>query len=133
MTATQDLDCRTAGAVAVRAQLQSGVKMSFSTTTRYFRNQGLQHLRPRTVPILTAKHRAARLAFAKAAVRSTFQRALITDSRIVWLAPMARPAGRWCTSATRGTVANHITVRCICLYGHVLQRRHHLEVCDEHS
>jgi transposase len=104
MTATQDLDCKTAGAIAVRVEQQSGVKMSHSTTTRYLRKQGLQHLRPRTVPILTAKHKAARLAFAKAALRSTFQRALVTDSKIFRLAPMGRPAGRWCTPATRGTV-----------------------------
>jgi len=104
MTATQDLDCKTASAIAVRAQQQSGVKMSLSTTTRYLRKQGLQHLRPRIVPILTAKHKAARLAFAKAALRSSFQRALITDSKIFRLTPMGRPAGRWCTPATRGTV-----------------------------
>ncbi len=104
MTATQDLDCKTAGAIAVRVEQQSGVKTSHSTTTRYLRKQGLQHLRPRTVPILTAKHKAARLAFAKAALRSTFQRALVTDSKIFRLAPMGRPAGRWCTPATRGTV-----------------------------
>jgi hypothetical protein len=36
-TATQDLDCKTAGAVAVTAQQQSGVNMTFSTTTRYLR------------------------------------------------------------------------------------------------
>ncbi len=79
-TATQDLDCKTAGAIAVTAQQQSGVKMSLSTTTCYLRKPGLQHLRPRTMPILTAKDKAARLASAKA-VRSSFQRALITDSK----------------------------------------------------
>jgi len=71
MTAAQDLDCKTAGAIAVRVEQQSGVKMSLSTTKRYLRKQGLQHLRPRIVPILTANHKAARLAFAKAALRSS--------------------------------------------------------------
>jgi len=70
-TATQDLDCKTAGAVPVTAQQQSGVNVSLSTTTRYLRKQGLQHLRPRTPAILTANDKAARLAFAKA-VRSSF-------------------------------------------------------------
>ena len=37
MTATQDLDCKIASAIAVRAQQQSGVKMSLSTTTRNLR------------------------------------------------------------------------------------------------
>lgn len=78
--------------------------MSLSTTTCYLRKQGLQHLRARAVPILAATHKTARLAFAKAVLRSRFQPALITNSKILRLAPVGRPAGRWCTPpATRGT------------------------------
>ena len=66
--------------VIFTAQQQSGAKTSLSTTTCYLRKQGLQHLRPRTVPILTAKDKSARLAFTKE-VRSSFQLVLITNSK----------------------------------------------------
>ena len=56
------------------------------------------------MPILTAKHRATRLQFAKAALRTSFCCVLITDSSISRLHGMGRPSGRWCTPATRGTV-----------------------------
>ncbi len=90
MTAAQDLECKFASAVAVRAEQQSGMKVSFSTTTRC---RQTQHLKPRTVPSLPAKHKAARLAFANAASRSSFQRMLITDSKILRLTPADSPAG----------------------------------------
>lgn len=48
MTAPKDLDCKTASAV------QSDVKMSLGTMVHYLRKHVLQHLRPRTVSILTA-------------------------------------------------------------------------------
>ena len=102
--AAQDVECKTASAIAARVQQQSGLHVSPSTMTRSLRKSGLQHLRPKTVPILTAKHRAARLQFAKAALRTSFRRVLITDSSIFRLHGMGRPSGRWCTPATRGTV-----------------------------
>ena len=98
--ASQDVECKTASAIAARVQQQSGLDVSLSTMTRSLKDSGLRHLRPKSVPILTTKHKAARLQFAKAALRSTFRRLLITDSTIFRLHAMGRPSGRWCTPAT---------------------------------
>ena len=71
---------------------------------QYLRKEGL---RPKIVPILTPKHKVARLSFAKKALRSeqvSWRCVMITNSEIFRLSPMGGPAGRWCTRATRGTV-----------------------------
>ena len=107
LAAAQQEQCRTSAAIAAEVQQQSGLKISTSTVRRFLRQQGLSHLRPRLVPILTAKHIAARLSFARKALRTeivSWRRVMITDSSIFRLSPMGRPPGRWCTRATRGTV-----------------------------
>ena len=50
-----------------------------------------------------------RVTFAKAALRRelcSWHRVMITDSKCLRLHAMGKPAGRWCTPATRGMVAS---------------------------
>jgi len=57
--------------------------------------------------LLTAKQKLARVRLAKAAVTrgaASWKGALITDSKYFWLYARGKPAGRWCTPDTRGTV-----------------------------
>lgn len=106
LTAAQHKQSRTAAAIASEVQQQTGLKVSISTLTRSLRQQGLKHLRPKVVPLMTAKQKAARLSFAKKALRRetvAWRRVMITDSSIFRVHAMGKPAGRWCTAATRGT------------------------------
>ena len=99
-----------ASAITARVQQQSGLNVSLSTMTRTLRKSGLQHLRPKGFPILTAKHRVARLQFAKAALRSSTRHVLITDSSIFTLHGMGRPTGRWCILQHEAPSVNSSTV-----------------------
>ena len=83
------------------------MKVSVRTVQRALRREGLKHLRPKVVPMLTAKQRHTRTRFGTAAQRTDtvcWRDTMITDSSIFRMHPMGKPAGSWCTQATRGTV-----------------------------
>lgn len=100
-------ECSSAGDIASKTEQDLGVHLSTSTIKRILRGKGLQHLSPKIVPLLTARQKLARVKFAKAALRrgsALWRNVLITDSKYFKLYAMGKPAGRWCTPATRGTV-----------------------------
>ncbi len=76
--------------------------------------------------MITAQNRLARIKFAKKALRRdncSWRRVLITDSKYFPLYAKGKPAGRWCTPETRGTVARpkhsiaaHVYL-CVCYWG----------------
>lgn len=106
--AAQLPECTSAADIAAKTQRDLGLKSSPSTITRLLRQQGLQHLTARAVPMLTDSQKLSRVKFAKAALRRercSWRRTMITDSKYFRLHAMGRAAGRWCTPATRGTVA----------------------------
>ena len=106
--AAQLPECTSAADIAAKTQQALGLKLSASTVTRLLKRKGLQHLAPKVVPMLTDKQKLARVTFAKAALRRelcSWRRVMITDSKYFRLHAMGKPAGRWCTPATRGTVA----------------------------
>ena len=106
--AAQLPECTSAADIAAKTQQAVGLKISASAITRLLRRKGLQHLSAKVVPMLTAKQKLARVTFAKAALRRekcSWRRVLITDSKYFRLHSKGRPAGRWCTPATRGVVA----------------------------
>ena len=108
--AAQLPECTSAADIAANTERALGSKFSPSTVTRILRKQGLQHLRAKVVPMLTASQKLNRLRFAKAALRRelcSWRRVIVTDSKYFRLRAMGRPAGRWCTPATRGIVARH--------------------------
>ncbi len=83
---------KTAAAIAAKVQQQTGLKVSASTVTRSLKSQGLSHLRPKVVPMLTVKQKATRVSFAKKALRASWLRVMITDSSIFRLDAMGKPA-----------------------------------------
>ena len=106
--AAQLPECTSAADIAAKTQQDLGVTMSPSTVTRFLRKQGLQHLTAKVVPMLTEKQKLARINFARKALRRelcSWRRVMITDSKYFRLQSLGKPAGRWCTPATRGTVA----------------------------
>ena len=106
--AAQLPECTSAADIAANTERALGRKFSSSTVTRLLRKKGLQHLRAKTVPILTAHHKVRRVIFAKKALRRekcSWLRTMITDIKYFKLQTMGRPAARWCTQTTRGTVA----------------------------
>ena len=106
--AAQLPECTSAADIAANTERALGSKFSSSTVTRLLRKQGLQHLRARIVPMLKACHKVDRVTFARKALRRevcSWLRTMITDSKYFKLQTMGRPAARWCTQATRGTVA----------------------------
>ena len=106
--AAQLPECTSAADIAANTERALGSKFSSSTVTRLLRKQGLQHLRARIVPMLRACHKVDRVTFARKALRReicSWLRTMITDSKYFKLQTMGRPAARWCTQATRGTVA----------------------------
>ncbi len=105
LAAAQYNECKTAAAIATEVQRQTRQKVSVSTMTRSLRQQGLRHLRPKIVPCITPKQKATRFSFASKALRTetVAWRVMITDSNIFRMHAMGKPAGRWCTAATRGT------------------------------
>ena len=108
LQAAQLPECTSAADIAAKTEQALGLKISASAVTRLLREKGLQHLAARVVPVLTAKHKLARVTFARAALRRekcSWRRVLITDSKYFRLHTRGKPAGRWCTPATRGTVA----------------------------
>ena len=101
-------ECSTVRAIADRTEQDLGVHLSNSTVKRVLKGQGLQHMPPKVIPLLTARHKLARVKFAKSALRRelvSWRRVMITDSKYFYLHNMGRPASRWCTPATRGTAA----------------------------
>ena len=107
LAAAKQKHCKSAASIAAKVQQQSSMSVSVSTVQRVLKREGLKHLRPKVVPMLTATQKAARVRFATRAKRTDtvcWRNTMITDSSIFRLHPMGRPAGCWCTQATRGTV-----------------------------
>jgi len=101
-------DCNTADAVATKSKQEMEVHLSRSTVKRLLTGQGLLHLPPKVIPLLTARQELARVKFAKAALRrelASWRRAMITDSNYFYLHNMSRRAASWCTPTTIGTLA----------------------------
>ena len=110
LAAAKQKQCKSAAAITARVQQKSVLKVSVSTVQRALRREGLKHLRPKVVPMLTAKQRHTRTRFGTAAQRTDtvcWLDTMITDSSIFRMHPMGKPAGSWCTQATRGTVGRH--------------------------
>ena len=108
LMAAQLPECTSAADIAAKTQQAMGLKLSPSTVTRLLKRKGLQHLTAKVVPMLTDKQKLARVNFAKAALRRercSWRRVMITDSKYFRLHAMGKPAGRWCTPATREVVA----------------------------
>ena len=108
LMAAQLPECSSAADIVARTQQDLQLQLSCSTFTRILRRNGLKHLSPKVVPLLTARQKAARVKFARAALRRelvSWRRVLVTDSKYFKLYAMGKPAGRWCTPATRGTPA----------------------------
>ena len=104
LAAAKQKECKSA---AAKVQQKSVSKVSVSTVQRALRREGLKHLRPKIVPILTAKQRDTRTTIGTVAQRTDtvcWLDTMITDSSIFRMHPMGKPAGSWCTQATRGTV-----------------------------
>ena len=83
------------------------MKVSVSTFQRALRKEGLKHLRPKVVPLLTAKQRQARIKFGTAAQRSDtvcWQDVMITDSSIFRMHAMAL-RGRFLDRADAGDLS----------------------------
>ena len=100
-------ECSSAAAIAAQVQHDRGVVLSKSTVRSILKQKGLKHLFPRIVPLLTDKQRLTRVKFAKAALRRervSWRRTMVTDSKYFLLHAKGRPAGRWCTTKTRGKV-----------------------------
>ena len=107
LAAAKQKQCKSAAAIAAKVQQKFALKVSVSTVQRALRKEGLKHLRPKVVPLLTAKQRQARIKFGTAAQRSDtvcWRNIMITDSSIFRMHAMGKTAGSWCTPATRGTV-----------------------------
>ena len=107
LAAAKQKQCKPAAAIAARVQQKSVLKVSVSTVQRALRRESLKHLRPKVVPMLTAKQRHTRTRFGTAAQRTDtvcWRDTMITDSSISGCISMGRPAGSWCTPATRGPV-----------------------------
>ena len=107
LAAAKQKKCKSAAAIAAKVLQKSGIQVSVSTIQRTLKRQGLKHLRPKVVPMLTSKQKATRVQFGSKAKRRQFvcwRSTMITDSSIFRMHPMGKPAGSWCTQATRGTV-----------------------------
>ena len=107
LTAAQLQTCKTSAAIAKQVRDSTGIKLAARTIRSLLRKNGLRHLRPKVVPILRAAQKQRRLKFAKQALRTelvSWRRVMITDSCIFRLGPRGRPAGHWCTQATRGSI-----------------------------
>lgn len=101
-------ECRTAADIVAKAKQDLGKQLSPSTVRSILKSRGLSHKPPKVIPCLTAKQKLNRVMFAKAALRRelvSWRRVMITDSKYFLLQAKGRPAGRWCTPSTRGSVA----------------------------
>ncbi|DBA79928.1 TPA: hypothetical protein ACH3X1_008138 [Trebouxia sp. C0004] len=84
LMAAQLPECTSAADIAARTKQDVEVQLSRSSVTRILKRKGMQHLSPKVVPLLTAMQKAARIKFARAALRTevvSWRRVLITDSK----------------------------------------------------
>ena len=96
--AAQLPECRTAGAIAAEVEQGHQLKLSVPTVKRHLRQNGLQHLSPVAKPMLTDRHKLARLRFSKAYLRrdkTSKHRWLNTDSKIFHV---HNPLRQWCNA-----------------------------------
>ncbi len=59
--------------------------------------------RPKTVPLLSLKQKAARDSFARKQLSAAWRCTMTTDNNIFRMHAMGKPASKICTTATRGT------------------------------
>ena len=107
LEAAQLPECKTAADIAAKTKQDLGKRLSCSTVRSILRHNGLTHKSPKVIPFLTAKQKLNRVRFAKAALRReavSWRRVMVTDSKYFLLQAKGRPAGRWCTAKTRGSV-----------------------------
>lgn len=110
VNAAEHPECRTAADIAAKVQQDYDLKISASTVRFILRENGLQHLSPRAVPVLTCIHKKGRVTFAREYLRrtrSSKRRFLCTDSKVFLLRKLGRAAFRWCFPAARGIVPKH--------------------------
>ena len=103
-------ECRTAAAIASRLQQEIGLNCSPSTVRTVLKKNGLQHMGPKAVPVLSARHKRERVRFAKRYLRrdrTSKRRFICTDSKIFLLQKVGRFAYRWCFPTARGTVPKY--------------------------
>ena len=99
--------CTSAAAIAANIPHNAGVLLSKTTIITLLKQKGLRHMSPRVMTPFTAKHKASRVQLAKTVVRRElvlWRRVMISDSEYFLLQSKGRPAGRWCTAKTRGSV-----------------------------
>ncbi|DBA87898.1 TPA: hypothetical protein ACH3X1_004887 [Trebouxia sp. C0004] len=70
LMAAQLPECTSAADIAARTKQDVEVQLSRSSVTRILKRKGMQHLSPKVVPLLTAMQKAARIKFARAALRT---------------------------------------------------------------
>ena len=96
LAAAKQKQCKSAAAITGKVQQKSVLKVSVSTVQHALRREGLKPLRPKVVPMLTAKQRHTRTRFGTAAQRTdavSKSDTMITDSSIFRMHPMGKPAG----------------------------------------
>ena len=92
LVAAQQQHCKTASTIAAELQQQSGLESSPRSVRQSLRKEGPSHLRPKNVPILTPKHKVARLSFAKKSLeveQVSWRRIMIKDLKILRLSAIA--------------------------------------------
>ena len=103
LAAAKQKQCQSAAAIAAKVQQKSGLKVSVSTVQRSLKRGGLNHQAQGSA---NADSKIETHKFATAAQRSDtvcWRNTMVTDSSIFTMHAMGKPAGSWCTQATRGT------------------------------
>ena len=96
LAAAKQKECKSVAAITAKVQQKSVPKVSVSTVQRALRREGLKHLRPKVVPMLTAKQGDTRTRFGTVAQETDtvcWRDTMITDSSIFRMHPMEKPAG----------------------------------------
>ena len=128
---TAVLFCQSNRILAKTFQLHSGLKVSDTTMTPSL--QGLKHLRPKVVPFMTPKQRAARLSFARKAFRRDIVawRNVRTDNSILRM--HGKAGSQMVNRSHKGSSwQTKAQLRRSCVHGHDLPWRHHPQDCHWH-
>ena len=108
LEAAQLSECKSVADIAAKTKQGQRKHLSCSTVRSILTHNGRTHKSPKVTPSLTAKQKLNRIKFAKAAIRReavSWQRVMVSDSEYFLLQAKGRPAGRWCTVKTTGSVA----------------------------
>ena len=107
--------CYSSAGIATQLAHEKGVHLSCSTIARILSAEGFQHMKPQQIPLLTPKHQAARLKFARAVSRVRWNRIMVTDSKYFRLhANSGKQAAIWCRPANRPKL--HVTRHSIAVH-----------------